>query len=119
MLADDSDVGARPEDVGRRAEQLCPDRHGQQAAGEQEDEHADHVLEPDDLVVVREAEVARPARLLELGDRLATDELRERVVEHPDAEKPAEDPDAQAEHDCDVVRPVPRWSRSPWDSRSR
>ena len=106
MLADDLDVGARPEDVGCGAQQLGPDRHRQEATGEQEPQHADHVLEADDLVVEGEAEVARPALARPLGQRLAADQLCERVIEGTDAEQPAEHADAQAEHDGDVVRPV-------------
>ena len=63
MLADDRDVGPGTEDVVRRAEQLRPDQHGQEATGEQEQEDPDGVLHPDDLVVVGHAEVAHPALL--------------------------------------------------------
>ena len=49
VLADDGDVGARPEDVVRRAEQLGADEHGEESAGEEEQEDADGVLHPTTL----------------------------------------------------------------------
>ena len=47
------DVGARPEDVAGRDQQLGADGHRQQPAGEEEEEHPDRVLQADHLVVVR------------------------------------------------------------------
>ena len=103
MLADDGDVGARAEDVVGRAQQLGADEHGEQAPGEEEQQDADGVLHPDDLVVVGHAEVARPVLLGRRRGELVAEDLGQRVVEGADAGHPSDDAEGQAEHDGDVV----------------
>ena len=60
VLADDRYVGARTEDVVGGGEQLGPDRHGEQPAGEEEEQHAEQVLQTNHLVIGGELEIADP-----------------------------------------------------------
>ena len=105
VLADDGDVGPGPEGVVGRAEQLGPDEHGEQAAGEEEQQDADGVLHPDDLVVVGHAEVAHPALLRGSRRELVPEHLGQGVIQGTDAGHPTEDPQGEPEHDGDVVLP--------------
>ena len=94
-----------PNDVVGRAQQLGADEHGQQAAREEEEQDADHVLHPDNLVVVGHAEVAHPALLRRVRRELVAEDLGQRVVEPADASHPADHAEGQAEDDGDVVLP--------------
>ena len=115
VLADHLQVGGGAEHVVARREQLGPDRHGQQAAGEEVDQHADQVLDADHLVVERVPEVPGEAAdgfplLLKLRYRPA-EHLPDQVVEHAEPDQPAEHQEGIAEHDRHVVavgRPAAR-----------
>ena len=74
----------------RRAEQLGADQHGEQAAGEEEEEDPDGVLHADHLVVVGHAEVADPALFGAARAELVAEDLGQRIVERADAGHPAD-----------------------------
>ncbi len=88
-----------------RAEQLGADEHGEQPAGEEEQQHADGVLVAHHLVVVRHAEVAHPTLLGRHRDRLVPQDFGQRIGEPADAGHPTDHSEHQAEHDGHVVLP--------------
>ena len=114
MLADERDVDPGTEDVAGRAEQLGADEHGEQPAGEEEQQDADGVLPADHLVVVGHAEVAHPGLLGRRGRELVPQDFGQRVVEPADAGHPADHAEQQAEHDGNVVLPGPAPVRTRW-----
>ncbi len=91
------------EGVARGAEQLGADHHGEEAAGEEEQEDADGVLPADHLVVLGHAEVADPALPGGGGRELVAEDLGQRIVECADAGQPADHAQDETEHDGDVV----------------
>ena len=111
MLRDDRDVGAWPEHVVGRAQQLGADHHREEPTGEQEQEDADRVLQPDDLVLLGHAEVPTKTRVGLDRCGLATDQLQQGVVERPDPGEPSDDPEDEGEHDRDVVGAAVRRDR--------
>jgi hypothetical protein len=105
VLAHHHQVVAGAESVVGRREQLGPDRHREQAAGEEVDDHAEQVLDADDLVVEGVPEVldqAARGRMLDVVQRLAEDHPPQ-VVEHPEPGQPADGAERVPEHDRDVV----------------
>src|ERR1019366_890531 len=71
---------------------------------EEEEQHGDEVLDRDDLVVGAYAEIAPRAVLLALAQRRrAPDDPPKRVVEEAQTAQPAENREAQAHQDRDVV----------------
>ena len=111
MLADGSDVLPGTEDVVRRAQQLRADAHGEYPAREEEEEHDDRVLQADDLVVEGGTEIAGPALRRNARERLPTDELGRRIVEHAGSGEPTQHPEDQGEDEGDVVLPVVLYDR--------
>ncbi len=106
VLANDVDIGAGPEKVAGGSEKFGADAHGQQSAGEQEGENSHQVLDAHNLVVQGEAEVARPALLGDIRERLPADYLDQGVIERADAPEPAQDHERECQAYSDVVLPA-------------
>ena len=104
MQADDRQVVAGAEQLGRGAQELGPDQHRVQPADEEEDADPDQVLHADHLVVGAEAEVAPDAALLVLPVRgLAAEHPRQRVPGEPEPDQEPDHEEQVAEHQRDVV----------------
>ena len=107
MQADEGEVLARAEDVRLRPQQLEADQHRVDAAEEDEEADPDQVLEADDLVVGRVADVARPAARV-LGVEVVDvgrppRDPRERVVEEAEPGQEADHAEQVGEEERDVV----------------
>jgi hypothetical protein len=108
VLAHHHQILLGADDVIVRRQQLGPDRHGEQAAGQEVSDHAVQVLDAHYLVVQREPEVlgqAGPLLAKEpglLGQRLAPHQ-QEEVVKDAQAGQPPDDRERVPQHDRDVV----------------
>ena len=98
----------RAQDVVAGRQQLGPDRHREQPAGEEVRDHAVQVLDAHDLVVEREPEVlgkaplGRVFLLVHVAQRFPGHRAQQ-VVEHAEPGQPPDGGERVAEHDRDVV----------------
>ena len=106
VLSDDVDIGPGPKKVAGRREKFGADAHGQQTAREQEGENSHQVLDAHNLVVQREAEVARPVLLGDVGEQFPANYLRHGVIEGADAPEPAQHHERQGQAYGDVILPA-------------
>ena len=97
-------VVAGIEDLRRGTQQLGPNQHRVEAGDEKEEADPEQVLDPDDLVVGAEPEVAADAARLVLEDgSLATDHPAQRVAGEAEADQKTDHGKQVSEHQRDVV----------------
>jgi hypothetical protein len=104
VKADQGQVVARPEELGRGPQQLGPDQHRVHPGDEEEESDPNQVLDSDDLVIGAEGEVAADSPLLLFGlSRGAAEHPRERVAEEAEPDHEPDHREQVTEQQRDVV----------------